>query len=654
MEPKTDRDVFIKEGADKLKTEETAQQTETRMRMAMAAARQGFFEIDIRTDNVVVSPGYVRMIGYEPDEFPEKWFDLIHPDDLNTVRLIYHDYVSGRRDDCQSEFRQKTKSGQWIWVFSVAAVVEWDSDGIPTRMFGIYTDITERKKAEEALLNSEQFIRRILDSVDEGFIVIDSDFRILTANRAYCDQVGVSSEAAVGRHCYELSHRTRRPCFEKGEECAVRHVFETGEPHAAHHRHPVGEDTILFVETKAFPIKDITGAVISVIETINNITEKHLLEDERLKSQKLEAIGTLAGGIAHDFNNLLQGIFGYISMAKITLDEKERSRAMLEQAEQALHTSVNLTTQLLTFSKGGKPAKKKISLRPVIENSVRFALSGSSVDYRIKLDEDLWLVDADEGQIGQVVQNIVLNADQAMPAGGTIVVRAKNVLSPDSGLPQLLGEGKYIEISVQDSGMGISEKYLEKIFDPYFTTKEKGSGLGLATSYSIIRNHGGLIDVKSGVGKGATFYIYLPAVESEAEAPEIPKVSSVSRRGRILVMDDEEMVRNVAEALVKVLGNEVEVVENGEEAITRYMSARESGNPFDIVILDLTIRGGLGGLETIERLLDIDPGVRAIVSSGYSDSAVVADYQNYGFKARLNKPYKLEELRETLNALLKR
>jgi PAS domain S-box-containing protein len=622
--------------------------------MAMAAARQGFFEIDIRTDNVVVSPGYVRMIGYEPDEFPEKWFDLIHPDDLNTVRLIYHDYVSGRRDDCQSEFRQKTKSGQWIWVFSVAAVVEWDSDGIPTRMFGIYTDITERKKAEEALLNSEQFIRRILDSVDEGFIVIDSDFRILTANRAYCDQVGVSSEAAVGRHCYELSHRTRRPCFEKGEECAVRHVFETGEPHAAHHRHPVGEDTILFVETKAFPIKDITGAVISVIETINNITEKHLLEDERLKSQKLEAIGTLAGGIAHDFNNLLQGIFGYISMAKITLDEKERSRAMLEQAEQALHTSVNLTTQLLTFSKGGKPAKKKISLRPVIENSVRFALSGSSVDYRIKLDEDLWLVDADEGQIGQVVQNIVLNADQAMPAGGTIVVRAKNVLSPDSGLPQLLGEGKYIEISVQDSGMGISEKYLEKIFDPYFTTKEKGSGLGLATSYSIIRNHGGLIDVKSGVGKGATFYIYLPAVESEAEAPEIPKVSSVSRRGRILVMDDEEMVRNVAEALVKVLGNEVEVVENGEEAITRYMSARESGNPFDIVILDLTIRGGLGGLETIERLLDIDPGVRAIVSSGYSDSAVVADYQNYGFKARLNKPYKLEELRETLNALLKR
>jgi nitrogen-specific signal transduction histidine kinase/ActR/RegA family two-component response regulator len=388
-----------------------------------------------------------------------------------------------------------------------------------------------------------------------------------------------------------------------------------------------------------------------VIETVNNITEKYLLEDERLKTQKLEAIGTLAGGIAHDFNNLLQGIFGYISMAKITLDQNDNSFAMLEQAEQALHLSVNLTTQLLTFSKGGKPLKKKISLRPVIENSVRFALSGSSVDYRIRLDEDLWLVDADEGQIGQVVQNIVLNADQAMPLGGTIVIAAKNVLSSDSGLPHLPGEGKYIGISVADSGIGISEKYLEKIFDPYFTTKEKGSGLGLATSYSIIKNHGGIIDVKSGVDKGTTFYIYLPAVESDAEVPQVPKVSVAGRKGKILIMDDEELVRNVAGALVKVLGNEVEVVEHGEAAIAKYMSARESGKPFDIVILDLTIREGLGGRETIERLLAIDPGVRAIVSSGYSDNAVVADYQNYGFKAALNKPYKLEELRNTLNAL---
>lgn len=638
--------------SERKKAAETAQQTETRMRMAMTAARQGFFEIDIRADNIIVSPGYVRMLGYEPDEFPGKWFDSIHPDDLNTARFIYNEYIAGRRDDCRSEFRQQTKSGQWNWVSSVGAVVDWDSHGTPTRMFGIYTDITERKTAEEALRDSDYFIRKILDTVDEGFIVLDSDFRILTANRAYCGQVGESCDAVIGRHCYEISHRTLRPCYEEGEKCAVRLVFETGEPQTALHRHPEDNGNILFVETKAFPIKDITGAVTSVIETVNNITEKHFFEEERLKMQKLEAIGTLAGGIAHDFNNLLQGIFGYISMAKITLDQKDRSLAMLEQAEQALHLSVNLTTQLLTFSKGGKPVKEKISLQPVIENSVRFALSGSSIDFRIKFDEDLWAVDADEGQIGQVVQNMVLNADQAMSAGGTVVVTAKNVSSPGRGLPHLPMDGKHIEISVQDNGIGISEKYLEKIFDPYFTTKEKGSGLGLTTSYSIIRNHGGVIHVKSGVDKGTTFYIYLPAVESQAEAPKVPKVSITGRRGRILVMDDEELIRNVAGALVKVLGNEVEVVEHGEAAITKYMSARESGRPFDIVILDLTIRGGLGGRETIERLLAIDPGVRAIVSSGYSDSAVVADYQKYGFKARLNKPYKLEELRDKLNALL--
>ena len=252
-------------------------------------------------------------------------------------------------------------------------------------------DITDRKEAEEKIRQSEAFIRSILDTVDEGFIVIDRDFHIINANKAYCSQVGESCDSVIGRHCYEISHKTSRPCHEEGEECAVLHVFETGEPHIALHKHPDSKGSILYVETKAFPIKDSTGAVTSVIETVNNITEKHLLEEEQLKTQKLEAIGTLAGGIAHDFNNLLQGVFGYISMAKMTLDQKERSLTMLEQAEKALHMSVNLTTQLLTFSKGGKPVKRNIQLKSVIENSVRFALSGSSVDFRIRFDEDLWL-----------------------------------------------------------------------------------------------------------------------------------------------------------------------------------------------------------------------------------------------------------------------
>src|SRR5208283_402742 len=342
-----------------------------------------------------------------------------------------------------------------------------------------------------------------------------------------------------------------------------------------------------------------------------DITDRKKLEEQLHQSQKLEAIGTLAGGIAHDFNNLLQGIFGYISIAKLNAADKNKSIAALEQAEKALHMSVNLTTQLLTFSKGGKPVKKKITLQPLIENSVRFALSGSSTDYRINLDSDLGLVDADEGQIGQVIQNIVLNADQAMPMGGTIVITAKNVHASKKGILQLPKEGKYVEISVQDNGIGISDEHLSKIFDPYFTTKAKGSGLGLATCYSIVRNHGGAIHVSSKVGMGTTFYVYLPAIEAVKEALQAPELFPFVRNGKILVMDDEELIRDIAVDMIHALDHEVEFAEHGEEAVEKYKAAMESGNPFDVVILDLTIRGGIGGRETIERLLAVNPGIRA-------------------------------------------
>jgi len=262
------------------------------------------------------------------------------------------------------------------------------------------------------------------------------------------------------------------------------------------------------------------------------------------------------------------------------------------------------------------------------------------------------MVEADEGQIGQVVQNIVINAEQAMPLGGSIEITAKNVQAPKQELPQLPREGKYVVISVKDNGIGIPEKYLEKIFDPYFTTKEKGSGLGLATSYSIIKNHGGEIIVISELGKGTTFFIYLPAIETEKEVKEVPPASTVLRKGKILVMDDEDFILNIAGEMIRSLGHDVDFARAGESAIEKYRAAKESGNPFDVVILDLTIRGGMGGRETVERLLSMDNNVKAIVSSGYSDDAVVSEYYKYGFRTSLSKPYKLEVLRDTLNALL--
>ncbi|MBI5101500.1 MAG: PAS domain S-box protein [Nitrospirae bacterium] len=545
-----------------------------------------------------------------------------------------------------------TKDGRRVWIRWTNRAIT-DEHGDPSGVLSVGTDITRRKQAEDSVIRSEQFIREILNTVDEGFIVVDRDFRIITANRAFCAQAGESCESVIGKHCYEMSHKASRPCYESNEECAVLHVFETGAPHSVVHRHSEPGGSILYVETKAFPLKDSGGEITSVVETVNNLSEKYLLEDERLKTQKLEAIGALAGGIAHDFNNLLQGIFGYISIAKMTLENRERSLPMLENAEQALHKAVNLTTQLLTFSRGGNPLKKTVSLRPVIENSVRFAMSGSNVGFRIDLDEDLWDVRADEGQIGQVIQNIVLNAEQAMPLGGMIRIKARNVMYPGESLLNLLKDGKYVEISVLDNGTGIPGNYLKKIFDPYFTTKVKGSGLGLATSYSIVKNHGGVITVYSEPDKGSTFNVYLPAIEAQKLIKEPPSDPADLRKGKILVMDDEELIRSIANALIMVLGHEVEVAENGEEAIAKYEAAGESGRPFDIVILDLTIRGGLGGRETIERLTALNPGIKAIVSSGYSDDAVVSEYQEYGFSASLKKPYNLEELRAALNMLLR-
>ncbi|MBP1735797.1 MAG: domain S-box, partial [Deltaproteobacteria bacterium] len=499
----------------------------------------------------------------------------------------------------------------------------------------------------------EEMMRNLLDSVDEGFIVIDRDYRILSANRAYCNQVGLNPEDVLGKNCYEISHRSARPCFENGEECAPRLVFETGEPHVSVHRHSDNSSDVIYVETKAFPLKDSSGQVTAAIEVINNITEKQLLEEQRLKTQKLEAVGTLAGGIAHDFNNLLQGVFGYISMAKASVDQRQKCIGMLEQAEKALHMSVNLTTQLLTFSKGGKPVRKTIELGTVIENSVKFALSGSRVDYRIEIDEAIWRVDADEGQIGQVIQNIVLNAEQAMPLGGTVTIRADNIRAPQKGTPPALPPGNYVAISVNDSGIGIPEEYLPKIFDPYFTTRNKGSGLGLATSYSIVKNHGGMIDVKSEPGKGSTFVIWLPAIETvEVKAETATAYGQVARKFRILLMDDEELIRNIAGEMLRSLGHEVEFAVQGEEAIARYRESLLSGAKFDIVILDLTIRGGMGGEEAIKALLEIDPGVKAVVSSGYAGSSAISQYQPLGFRACLAKPYSVGKLKDTLNSLM--
>jgi two-component system cell cycle sensor histidine kinase/response regulator CckA len=596
---------------------------------------------------------FQKMLGYSLNELKSLSIpDISHHGDDVATRVHYRDMMEGKINSFTMEKRHIRKDGTILWTNLTGTVVR-NEKGAPQFVFGIVEDISDRKKMEEDLRNSRDFIERILDTVDEAFIVIDRDYRIIMANSAYGNQVGSPVREIIGKRCHEISHHSSVPCYEAGEECSVRHCFDSGEPHSCLHKHRSKDGSILYVETKAFPLKDSTGAVTSVIETVNNITDKHLLEEEQLKTQKLEAIGTLAGGIAHDFNNLLQGVFGYISMARIVHDEKQKSLDMLEQAEKALHMTVNLTSQLLTFSKGGKPLTEKIALRPVIENSAKFALSGSRIDCRLEIASELWTVEADEGQIAQVIQNLVLNAEQAMPMGGIITIAARNVHPPGKELPPLLHQGNYIEISIRDSGIGIPAQHLPKIFDPYFTTKDKGSGLGLATCYSIIKNHGGLIDVRSKLGEGTTFLVYLPALATtETSTMTVSEDVKALRKGRILLMDDDEIVRDIAGLMIRSLGHDVEVVRDGKEAIAMYSESLKNGGKFDVIIMDLTVRGGMGGEQAIRELLLIDPDIKAIVSSGYTDSATIAEYKAKGFRACLSKPYDVRSLNATLNGLL--
>ena len=362
-------------------------------------------------------------------------------------------------------------------------------------------------------------------------------------------------------------------------------------------------------------------------------------------------MGTLAGGIAHDFNNLLSGIVGNISLAKRNLPIKDKVFSILSKVEIASDRAQELTQRLLTFSTGGDPVKKAASIEELIRETVGFSLSGSKAKCDYTFSDDLWTVEVDEGQLSQVIQNLVINADQAMAESGEIKVLAENVIiEKDQIFP--LQRGKYVRIVLIDQGIGIPEKFLSKIFDPFFTTKKKGNGLGLATALSVIRNHDGHITVESKAGAGTTFSIYLPASEKNVSKNKEVENAVCCGKGKILVMDDEELVREMLRGMLEDLGLEVELAEDGTAAIEKYLNAHRSGAFFDVVILDLTVKGGMGGKKAVEELHKIDPNVKAIVSSGYSNDPIMSNYESHGFRGVIRKPYKLDQLSHVIGDLL--
>ncbi len=511
-----------------------------------------------------------------------------------------------------------------------------------------------RVRAEEAFAEEKERLEVTLRSTGDGVIATDIKGNVTVLNRVAEQLTGWTQEEAIGKPLMEIFHivneNTRKRILNP-----VSTVLETGRiVGLINHAVLISRDgTERVIADSGAPIHDEQSNLFGVILVFRDISETRRLEEELQKIDKLESVGMLAGGIAHDFNNLLTGIMGYISMAKNDVEPGGKVFSRLSQAENASLRARDLTQQLLTFARGGAPIKELASIKGLIENSTLFALRGSNVRPHFSLPDDLWPVEIDEGQINQAITNIVINADEAMPEGGILHIGVKNtVIKRRSTLP--LPRGNYIQITLKDNGVGISKEHLTKIFDPYFTTKQKGSGLGLATTYSIINKHDGHITVESTPITGTTFNIYLPASEKPIPAEKEAMVETrVTGTGRVLVMDDEEIIRELLYQELTDYGYEVEVTEDGAEAVERYSEAKGSGKPFDAVILDLTIPGGMGGAEAIEKLLEIDPSVKAIVSSGYSTDPVMSDFKKYGFSGIATKPYRVEELEKTLRSILK-
>lgn len=603
---------------------------------------------------VYVNPGLEKITGYSSEELLNRsGLDFLAPDQQEIIRQRLQARERGEEVSNSVESKIITKSGEERWIeFTSGGEISYQGR---KATIGTAFDITARKHAEEMLAAEKERLAVTLRSIGDGVIATDTDGKIVLLNRVAEELTGWEQDEGVGKPLTEVFHIINEATRE-AQENPVEKVLRTGQTITlANHTVLIARDGgERPIADSGAPIYDRKSQIIGVVLVFRDMTEELKREAELLRAGKLESIGLLAGGIAHDFNNLLTAIVGNVSLAKRHINTEHPAWRRLNETEQATMRAKDLTQQLLTFARGGAPIKRTASIGNLLEEAVPFALTGSSVQSEVRLQDNLWLTDIDEGQINQVIHNLVLNARQAMPVGGQVQVSAENVRFAEDVRIQgaKLQAGNYVKITVRDFGVGIPEEYISRIFDPYFTTKQKGSGLGLATSYSIVKNHEGYIFVDSKSGSGTTFELYFPASKNQKLENQALVEGALSGKGRILVMDDEETIREMVMDMLAYLGYKAKAARHGEEAIEMYVQAQQSRQPFDAVLMDLTIPGGMGGEETVKRLLAIDPEARCIVSSGYSTAPVMADYKHYGFVAVIAKPFQIVQLNEVLHKVL--
>jgi len=592
---------------------------------------------------------YRRIFGREPiqgqnvlwtEDIVPEWA-LIQKSSRQALREGLPDYdqefhvVTGGYAFCVHEHVSISKQGPGRW-----------------NLVGVIVDITERRDAEMALASEKERLAVTLGTMSEGVITIDARGRVLFMNRAAADMIQWNASETVGR---EVSEVCRLMNAESGRETSlpVKEILEGGSLAELPPQTLLKgrSDRTRLVEGRMAPVADSTSKRVGAVFVLRDVTERHRMEEKLQNAAKMESVGILAGGIAHDFNNILTAVLSNLTLLQLDLAGMPEAATLLDEAVRATKRAGQLTLQLLTFAKGGDPVRTAVHLNEVIEEAATFALRGSSVKCTFEMAPDLRAANVDKAQISQVIRNLVINATQAMPDGGLIRIgtsneRIRNVPHP------VLSEGEYIRVTVADTGTGIAPEDIAKIFEPYFTTRAQGHGLGLATVFSIIKKHQGHIEVSSVPGRGSVFTIWLPVASAPRREPARAVAPGIAQGKRVLFMDDEEPILKMAEKLMNRLGLEFVAAVDGKEAIERYRSAKDSGRPFDLVVMDLTIPGGMGGKEAISILRQIDPGVRAIVSSGYSSDLAMSDFRKHGFRGMVAKPYDITVLSSVIRDVL--
>jgi len=614
-----------------------------------------------------------RKINIPSDSYAEL---IMLSETMNTMSEKIHDMISGLNEKVREKTEELSNKNislqKEIEAKNLAQneleeiknnlenmVIKRTSELIESKK-NLENEIEQRKKAENEM-------KKLINAIEHSpvsIVTTNKEGNIEYVNPKFCEVTGYTNEEAIGQNPKILKSGNQPKEFYEN----MWEIISSGKTWEGEICNKKKNGELLWEQAYISPITDEKGVITHFVAVKEDITQKRQYDIDKIKFAKLESLGLLAGGLAHDFNNFLMAILGNISLCQKLTSKPERLEKKLQDAEKACERAATLVNQLKTFSKGGSPVKAIINLKDLIFDIASIVLSGSNIKLVLNSKENLWAVEADSSQLEQVFSNLIVNARQAMPEGGTISIEIENEIISTRKSSSILAEGNYLKIKIKDTGQGIPMEIIPNIFDPYFTTKQTGSGLGLATTHSIIQKHNGYILVSSEIGVGTEFTIYLPATghkniynsqESKDKNLFNPDFFQINEKNtseslksnKILIMDDELMIQETLSSMLSMLGYETEAVSNGQEAIKKYEMNFKNNDPYHLVILDLTIVGGMGGKQTIIKLREINPELKAIVSSGYSNDPTMAQYKKYGFDARLSKPFTMKSLEETLKEL---